>query len=135
MDVIDAEGRTLMPGLIESHTHSNHCPQGRGVPGFETANWQRTGAMVRLSAEENLMNGFPTGRAMGVGSIAGGLKQVIDESCVEGSRIYPAGASFSQIIGQADFMAMGAADQTHANLYRYAFATIADGPDEMRNAM
>lgn len=33
--VINAGGRTLMPGLIDSHTHFTHCLPGAGLPGME----------------------------------------------------------------------------------------------------
>ena len=135
VSVIDGGGRTLMPGLIDSHTHFTHCLPGAGIPGFEVTNWQRIGAMATICAKEHLMNGFTTVREMGGGAVAGGLKQVIDEGYLEGPRIYPSGAYISQTTGHADFLAPEVADQTHTNLYRLGIATVADGPDEVRRAV
>ena len=133
--VIDGGGRTLMPGLIDTHTHFTHCLPGAGIPGFEITNWQKIGAMATVCAKEHLMNGFTTVREMGGGSVAGGLKAVIDEGYLEGPRIYPSGAYISQTTGHADFMAPEVVDQMDTNLGRLGIAIIADGPDEVRKAV
>ena len=135
IEIIDGGGRTLMPGLIDTHTHFTHALPGAGIPGFETTNWQRIGAMATVAAKEHLMNGFTTVREMGGGAVAGGLKSVIDEGHLEGPRIYPSGAYISQTAGHADFLSTEDVDQMDTNLGRLGIAIVADGPDEVRKAV
>ena len=71
--VIDGGGRTLMPGLIDSHTHLNMTFQQGGVVGFESATWEEIGANAVASAREFLMNGFTTVRD--TGGMGTGLKR------------------------------------------------------------
>lgn len=98
--VIDASGRTLMPGLIDNHVHL-----------FMTANTQAQ--MLEMAetpenlhqrtAEETkrmLMRGFTTVRDMG-GPVFD-LKTAIDTGKVIGPRIYPSGAMISQTSGHGD---------------------------------
>ena len=135
VNVIDGGGRTLMPGLIDTHTHFTHALPGAGIPGLEEANWQRIGAMATVAAKEHLMNGFTTVREMGGGAVAGGLKSVIDQGYLEGPRIYPSGAYISQTAGHADFMSTEDVDLMDTNLGRLGITIVADGPDEVRKAV
>ena len=133
--VIDGGGRTLMPGLIDAHTHFTHCVPGAGVDGLEVTHWSEIGAMATVCAKEHLMSGFTTVREMGGGSIGPGLKKVIDAGFVEGPRFYPSGAYISQTSGHADFVPITQHGQEDTNLYRLGIAAIADGPDEVRTAV
>ena len=54
--VIDGGGRTLMPGLIDSHVHFNLMVPG-GPPGLEAATWEEIGAMATI----RLVSGYLTG--------------------------------------------------------------------------
>lgn len=133
--VIDGGGRTLMPGLIDSHTHFTHCLPGAGLPGMEDTPWQKIGAMATVCAKEHLMSGFTTVREMGGGAVAAGLKSTIDEGFVLGPRIYPSGAYISQTSGHGDFMTTVDQDQMDTNLGRLGLTIVADGPDEVRKAV
>jgi imidazolonepropionase-like amidohydrolase len=133
--VIDGEGRTLMPGLIDAHTHFTHCVPDAGIDGLEVTHWSEIGAMATVCAKEHLMNGFTTVREMGGGSIGPGLKKAIDAGYIEGPRFYPSGAYISQTSGHADFVPITHHRQEDTNLYRLGIATIADGPDEVRAAV
>ena len=135
VNVIDGGGRTLMPGLIDSHTHFTHCLPGAGIPGMEDTPWQKIGAMATVCATEHLMNGFTTVREMGGGAVAAGLKSVIDEGFVLGPRIYPSGAYISQTSGHADFLTTVDQDQMDTNLGRLGLAIVADGADEVQKAV
>ena len=135
MTVIDGGGRTLMPGLIDAHTHFTHCIPGAGIPGLEVTHWQEIGVMAGVCAKEHLMNGFTTVREIGGGMVGPGLKKAIDSGYVEGPRIYPSGAYISQTSGHADFLSITTRDQEDTNLYRLGIAIIADGPDEVRAAV
>ena len=98
--VIEGEGRTLMPGLIDAHTHLYMNVDG-GVPGVERTTWDEIGARAAHMGMEYLFNGFTSVREMGGGG--SGLKRTIDAGLLAGPRIYPAGAYLSQTSGHGDF--------------------------------
>lgn len=97
--VIDAGGRTLMPGLIDTHWHSIFAtmPQAKLLQ-------SDMGYMTLVGARANrdaLMRGFTTVRDSGGNVFA--LKQAIDEGLIDGPRIYPSGPMLSQTSGHGDF--------------------------------
>jgi imidazolonepropionase-like amidohydrolase len=73
--VIDGGGRTLMPGLIDSHSHLNMTARG-GVTSMEGMRWDEIGARAAAQAQDWLADGFTTVRDMG--GLANGLKRTID---------------------------------------------------------
>ena len=97
--VIDAAGRTLMPGLIDAHWHTTFCctPQSTVVTGdiLEVA---IRGAM---GAEPTLMRGFTSVRDMGGNAFS--IKKMIDSGELVGPRIYPSGPPISQTAGHFDY--------------------------------
>ncbi len=96
--VIDAKGRTLMPGLIDMHQHLN---QGGLTPavGF-TANLYYIGIAQGKYATETLMRGVTTVRDPGGDCF--GLKRAIDEGLVPGPRIEAAGPIIGPTNGHGD---------------------------------
>src|SRR5262249_23229580 len=86
--IIEAGGRTLMPGLIDAHWHAMLV---RPTPA-EAQTWDVGYANLVAGAEamDTLLRGFTTVRD--VGGPAFGLKRAIDEGVVPGPRIYPSGA-------------------------------------------
>src|SRR5262245_814427 len=97
--VIDAAGRTLMPGLIDAHWHAMLV---RPTPA-EAITWDVGYANLVAGAEatDTLLRGFTTVRD--VGGPAFGLKRAIDEGVVAGPRIYPSGAVITVTSGHGDF--------------------------------
>lgn len=97
--VIDGGGRTLMPGLSDTHTHIafGSLNQAQFLVGIEGYNYIHS----TKDAEAMLMRGFTSIRDMGGNTF--GLKQAIDEGIVPGPRIYPAGGAISQTAGHGDF--------------------------------
>ena len=132
--IIDAKGKTLMPGLIDGHTHFTFAIEG-GLVAAENSHWSYLGAMATYAAKEHLYNGFTTAREAGGGAIGSGFKKAIDEGFVEGPRIYPSGAFVSQTSGHGDFLTYGQLYQEENNLVRLGYTIVADGEDEVTKAV
>ncbi|MGI9400767.1 MAG: amidohydrolase family protein [Rhizobiaceae bacterium] len=132
-EVIDGGGRTLMPGLIDSHSHLNMTALG-GVTAMEGMRWDEIGARAAASAREWLEDGFTTVRDMG--GLASGLKKTIDAGMLIGPRIYPSASYVSQTSGHGDLV-LGSQNQfpQQSNYYRLGVAQLADGPAEVRRAV
>ncbi len=127
VNVIDGGGRTLMPGLIDSHIHLNFYKNGT-VTTLEGTTWEEIGARAAALAQEMLAMGFTTVRDMG--GTHDGLKKVIDEGLLPGPRIYCAGGFISQTSGHGDFGSdTQKTDET--NMVRLGIARMADGRDEV----
>lgn len=96
--VVDGDRRTLMPGLLDSHTHLmiNDAPH---VSIYEKP-WAFVGAQAVAAAEAMLLRGFTTVRDVG-GPVAG-LKDAIDQGLVAGPRVLPSGPFISQTSGHGD---------------------------------
>ena len=130
--VVDGQGRTLMPGLIDNHWHTMFAapPLGlilQGDLGYLTL-------LAAAEARATLMRGFTTVRDLGGPSFA--LKRAIDEGLVTGPRIYPSGAMITITGGHGDFRAphelprqIGAPPPIGGALNA---SQLADSPDEVR---
>ncbi|MBY6197734.1 metal-dependent hydrolase family protein [Vibrio hangzhouensis] len=131
--VIDGQGKTLMPGLIDAHTHMNLNVVG-GVGGLEHATWDKIGARAAYMAQEYLAMGFTSVREMG-GS-GSGLKETIDDGLIEGPRIYPSGAILTQTSGHGDLRSRSQRNPVltpyvDSNAERLGLTITADGADRM----
>ena len=131
---IDGGGRTLMPGLIDGHTHFALTLPG-GLAVAEDSHWQYLGAMATYAAREHLYMGFTTAREIGGGAVGPGFKKAIDEGFIEGPRIYPSGAYVTQTSGHGDFVTYGQLNQEENNLFRLGFFINADGADAVTAAV
>jgi len=124
-------GRTLMPGLIDAHTHImfSTIPQIAALAsdiGF-------VNVAATKAANDTLMRGFTSVRDLG-GPVFG-LKRGIDAGLVPGPRIWPSGAFITQTGGHGDFrlpndMPARPGDFTYTE--RVNAAAIADSPDLVR---
>ena len=85
--VIDGGGRTLMPGLADTHTHIafGSLPQMSLLVGLPSYNAIHS----TVDAKAMLMRGVTVIRDMSGDTF--GLKRAIDEGLVPGPRIYPSG--------------------------------------------
>lgn len=129
--IIQGGGKTLMPGLIDAHTHIMFATLSQpqilaGDIGFINV------AAVK-AADDMLMRGFTSVRDMG-GPVLG-LKKGIDSGYVKGPRIWPSGAFVSQSGGHGDFrlpndLPARPGDFTFSE--RVGAAAIADSPDKVR---
>jgi len=99
MTRIQGGGRTLMPGLIDAHTHIMFATLPQAA--LLTADIGFVNIAAGKAATETLLCGFTSIRDMG-GPVFG-LKRGIDTGLVPGPRIWPAGAMISQTGGHGDF--------------------------------
>jgi imidazolonepropionase-like amidohydrolase len=130
--VVDAGGRTLMPGLIDAHWHAMLV---RPTPA-EVLTWDvgYTNLVAAAEAADTLLRGFTTVRDVG-GPVLG-LKRAIDEGVAAGPRIYPSGAMITVTGGHGDFRqpyelprALG---EARTRMEQIGGSLIADSPDEVR---
>jgi imidazolonepropionase-like amidohydrolase len=128
---IKGAGRTLMPGLIDAHTHLMFAtlPQVTVL----TADIGFLNLTAAKAATDMLMHGFTSARDLG-GPVFG-LKRGIDAGLVSGPRIWPSGAFISQTGGHGDFRLptdLPAAPGQFTYSERIGAAEIADDADAVR---
>ena len=129
--VIDLEGRTLMPGLIDAHFHALAASPDLGevehMPGSLLAQH------ARLNLEAALQRGFTTIRDAAGADY--GLARAIDTGLIRGPRLFYSGHALSQTGGHGDFRSY---ESRHGfcscGLGARRFATVADGVAEVRRA-
>jgi len=130
--VISAEGRVLMPGLIDAHWHAFMAATSQML--LMTADSSYLHLLAARQAEATLMRGFTTVRDCG-GPVFG-LKRAIDEGVMIGPRIYPSGAFISQTSGHGDFRFSFEVPRPPGGPLSHSevegIAAIADSPDEVR---
>ncbi|WP_205511871.1 amidohydrolase family protein [Ruegeria sp. AD91A] len=128
--VVDGEGRTLMPGLIDMHSHL--CLRD-GIP------WARTdydqmlaGAYTSLVLIDYLDQGFTTTRDTGCNVL--GVAKGVNNGVIPGPRIYPSGGVISQTGGHGDIGFFNDLPGTVDDLEKHGWSYIADGVTEARRA-
>jgi len=97
--VIDAKGKTLMPGLTDAHWHSmfNFWPISKVL----SADFGLLSIAASKAAGETLMRGFTTVRDVGGNSFP--IYRAVNSGLIDGPRIYPSGGYISQTSGHGDF--------------------------------
>jgi len=130
--LIEGNGRTLMPGLIDMHWHTMLASPPVAVALSADENY--LALLAGIEAERTLMRGFTTVRDAGGSSF--GLKRAIDERRVPGPRIFPSGAMISVTSGHGDFRSEHDLPRTlgepGSRFDRMGYSAIADSPDEVR---
>jgi imidazolonepropionase-like amidohydrolase len=129
--VIDGAGRTLMPGLIDAHTHLMFASVPQLV--ILTADIEFVTLAAGKAATEMLMRGYTSVRDLG-GPVFG-LKRAIDSGILPGPRIWPSGAFISQTGGHGDFRLpteLPAPPGYFSYSERVGAAAIADDPATVR---
>ncbi|MBN3519359.1 amidohydrolase family protein [Algoriphagus lutimaris] len=129
--IIDAGGKTIIPGLIDVHWHMAlaELPMTFVLSGdaFEV------GIRSTLASPKTLMRGFTTVRDMG-GTVFS-LKKLIDEGLVVGPRILPSGPMISQTGGHFDYRLPNQIPDKIGNMTYWeevGMTAIADGVSEVR---
>jgi len=100
VNVIDGQGRTLMPGLTDAHWHVIYAGLN-SLDQLRTEEIDYVHALMIDEAGKTLMRGFTTVRDMGGGGF--GLKKAIDVGVFPGPRILPAGTHIGITGGHADY--------------------------------
>ena len=126
--VIDAKGKTVIPGLIDNHVHLMF---GDGRLDELTVHGVR-------NAKNLLYAGFTTIRDAG-GAVYG-IKKGIDDGIIEGPRIFPSYSFISQTCGHGDFRESRAAYRIADHIYTSpnlmnGQSYIADGVSEVLKAV
>ena len=134
--LIDGQGKTLMPGLIDVHVHlafSNMSLAQLYDP--KTTLEQVQTAAAELTSDM-LMRGFTAVRDMGGPVFA--LKRAIDSGKTQGPRIWPSGAFISQTAGHGDFRTPNERSRRFfgkpSRAEELGATFIADGRDEVLTA-
>lgn len=128
--VIDGDGRTLMPGLIDMHTHTG---LKRGVPDHEFM-WdgQATGAMAHETMMQYIDMGYTTMRDICAGSL--GVARAIAAGALKGPRLYSGGACLGATSGHSDWGPVTNLQHEPSNHERMGNVVIADGPRAVADA-
>jgi imidazolonepropionase-like amidohydrolase len=128
--IIDVAGRTVMPGLIDAHTH----PAIVDHDVFAMSEWPPTYVAARASRvlAGMLARGFTSIRDVGGGEL--GLARAVEEGYFTGPRVFYGGKQLSQTGGAGDWRAPSRRSYDD-NYYAPAFGVICDGVAEVRRAV
>ncbi|HMO61679.1 MAG TPA: amidohydrolase family protein [Ferruginibacter sp.] len=135
--VIQAKGKTLMPGLIDVHIHMVFG--GLTMEEMMAPDFSEDKIIEKISshAEKMLLRGFTAVRDVG-GPIFP-LKMAIDKGLIRGPRIWPSGATISQTAGHGDFRLPNEHSRRFtgeiSRAEKYGATFIADGRDEVLTAV
>ena len=122
---VDLAGMTLLPGLIDMHTHITSDPRYSGYRGLEFTDnfWTVVGV---ANAKKTLEAGFTTIRNVGSGNYDDvAIKQGIEQGFVPGPRIVPATYAIGATGGHCDSTEFPPSISVPS-------PQIANGADEMR---
>jgi imidazolonepropionase-like amidohydrolase len=134
MVVIDGNGRTLMPGLINAHAHIMlQLPVAQAL----TSDDYYFAYVATVAARILLDSGFTTIRDMSGNTFS--LKKAIDQGLIDGPRIYPSGAMISQTAGHSDHRTSEAPSRlldpaSRSVLEKRGMVVVADGRAEVLQA-
>ena len=123
---VDGEGRTLMPGLIDMHSHlcfRNGMLEFRG-----DYDQMAAGAYTGSAMLDYLDQGFTTVRDAGCNVL--GIAKAVNNGVVPGPRIFPSGGFLSQTGGHADTGSFNDRIGDEDKLEQARVGFIVDGVDE-----
>jgi imidazolonepropionase-like amidohydrolase len=132
-DIIDCGGRTLMPGLIDSHVHAIHSEVN--IRAMEALPLTLITARAATRLRAMLDRGFTTVRD--TGGADWGIKTAIETGHITGPRLYIAGQSIGPTGGHSDsrrrtsFKFNGECQCCNGLQFKSA---VADGADEVRKS-
>ncbi len=128
-EVVDCRGKTLMPGLIESHIHLNLF---EGEAAEQTR--RNLPSMIVIKClrimEDTLMQGFTS--ALDAGGADAGFKNAQAQGLVKGPRMQVCGHGLTQSGGHGDMRLPTEVNPPFA--HPMAIGVVADGVDAVRRA-
>lgn len=129
LDLIDVQGRTVMPGLCDAHVHvtawtANLAELLRSSPSYSTA---RAAQLM----EAMLMRGFTTVRDGGGADY--GLALAVEEGFIRGPRVLFCGHALSPTAGHGDMRTRGEEVVSGLN-HSLTLGYVCDGVGEVRKA-
>jgi len=127
--VIDGGGRTLMPGLIDMHTHLMFK---FGVPATRNMDPQSQGAAAYETMQLYMRMGYTTLRDVGGNSL--GLSRSLVAGHIKGPRLYSSGGAISSISGHND-LGLQTEDPKNDVFSKRGDANVVTGPVEVREAV
>lgn len=129
--VIDGDGRTLIPGLIDVHWHTSYCCAAQST--VVTGDILEIAIRGALGSEKTLMRGFTSVRDVGGNPFA--TKKMIDAGEIPGPRILPSGPPIGQTGGHFDYRPYQAVPTNPADSQWYWYSVglmaMADGVTEV----
>lgn len=133
-NVIEANGKTLMPGLIDCHVHAITSLANLGLNGKLPNTFTILHAVPIVKAM--LYRGFTTARDAGGADYA--LAQAIANGVIPGPRLFISGKALSQTGGHGDFRGRydnSDPDPCECSRNMGAIGRVVDGVDEVRKAV
>jgi len=128
-EIIDGGGRTLVPGMIDTHTH---LALGLPVGNMQDLPWDEIAIRMVPVAKDVLMRGFTTVRDF-CGNTHG-LRRTINAGIIPGPRIVSAGACISARSGHGDWSNY-VQEKGEGHFEKLGMSRLVSGPDEMREAI
>jgi len=129
---VDLDGLTLLPGLIDAHTHLG-AVVGLGTPEGTYSVAELAGRLFR-NCELALDAGFTTCRE--TGGVDSGIVRAIEQDLVRGPRIFPSGAAIAQDGGHGTMMpAFTDCFCPLAIPGLFQISAVCNSPDEVRLAV
>ncbi len=127
--VVDLNGMTIMPGLIDAHFHCNSPSLDPGK--IDAMLPSHIAQFARQLLETALSAGFTTVRD--AGGADPGLVVATEEGLIDGPRLFVAGKALSQTGGHGDF----SSGFTICDCSPYAgyLSQVVDGPDDVRRVV
>ena len=128
--IINGQGKTLMPGLIDMHTHLMYS---KGVAVMRTDyDAQASGALAMSVLDRYMRMGYTTVRDVGGNSL--GIAKHLKEGNLKGPRVYSSGGAITPISGHND-IAMFSEKPNEDVFSKRGDAMVITGPIEARAAV